>query len=74
MSFKEIFCQDRAIDILQRAFASGRWAHAYIFAGSEGVGKSKTAREWARLLLCEKPVIENGIAEGCGFCPTRKTF
>ena len=68
MSFKDIFCQDRAIDILQRAFASDRWAHAYIFAGPEGIGKFKTAREWARLLLCEKPVIENGIADGCCSC------
>ena len=68
MSFKEIFCQDRAIEILQRAFASGKWAHAYIFAGFEGVGKFKTAREWARLLLCKKPVIENGVADGCGSC------
>ncbi|MFC1794798.1 ATP-binding protein [Planctomycetota bacterium] len=68
MSFKEIFCQDRATDILQRAFASSRWAHAYIFAGPEGIGKFKTAREWARLLLCKKPIIENGIADGCGSC------
>jgi len=68
MSFNEIFCQDRAIDILQRAFASSRWAHAYIFAGPEGIGKFKTAREWARLLLCKKPVMENGIADGCGSC------
>jgi DNA polymerase-3 subunit delta' len=72
MSFKEIFCQDRAIDILQRAFASGKWAHAYIFAGAEGIGKSKTAREWARLLLCKKPVIENGVANGCGSCQSCK--
>src|SRR4030042_4803636 len=68
MSFKEIFCQDRAIDILQRAFASGRWAHAYIFTGPEGIGKFKTAREGARLLLCKNPVIENGFADGCGSC------
>jgi len=74
MSFKEIFCQDRAIDILQRAFASGRWAHAYIFAGTEGIGKFKTAREWARLLLCKNPVIENGIADGCGSCQSCRLF
>ena len=59
MSFKEIFCQDKAIDILQRAFALGKWAHAYIFAGPEGVGKFKTACEWAKLLLCEKPTVGN---------------
>jgi len=74
MSFKEIFCQDRAIEILQRAFASGKWAHAYIFAGFEGVGKFITAREWARLLLCKKPVIENGVADGCGSCEACRLF
>lgn len=74
MSFKEIFCQDRAIEILQRAFASGRWAHAYIFAGKEGVGKFKTACEWARLLLCKNPVIENGFADSCGSCQSCRLF
>jgi len=74
MSFKEIFCQDRAIEILQRAFASGKWAHAYIFAGPEGVGKFKTAAEWARLLLCSKPVIENGFAGSCGQCQSCRLF
>jgi DNA polymerase III gamma/tau subunit len=56
MSLKEIFCQDKAIDILQRAYSSGKWAHAYIFAGPEGVGKFKTACEWAKLLLCQNPI------------------
>jgi DNA polymerase-3 subunit delta' len=74
MSFKGIFCQDRAIDNLQRAFTSGRWAHAYIFAGSEGIGKFKAAYEWARLLLCENPVIEDGFADGCGLCESCRLF
>ena len=43
---------------MQRAFASDKVPHAYIFAGLEGVGKFKTAREWAKLLLCKNP-IEN---------------
>ena len=74
MSFKEIFCQDRAIDILQRAFAARRWAHSYIFAGPEGVGKFKTAREWAKLLGCREPVAENGFAESCGCCESCRLF
>jgi len=57
MSIKEIFCQDKAISILQRALAADKMPHAYIFAGPEGVGKFKTAREWAKLLLCKNPVI-----------------
>jgi len=63
MSLKEIFCQDRAISLLQRAFASGKVPHAYIFAGLEGVGKFKTASQWAKLLLCKEPTIENGFAD-----------
>jgi len=74
MSLKEIFCQDRAIDILQRAFASGRWAHAYIFAGPEGVGKFKTAREWAKLLLCKRPIMEEDFADSCGSCQSCRDF
>ena len=74
MSFKEIFCQDRAVDILQRAYAAGRWAHSYIFAGPEGVGKFKTAREWAKLLGCRVPVTKDGLAESCGSCDSCRLF
>jgi len=63
MSLKEIFCQDKAISILQRGFASDKMPHAYIFAGAEGVGKFKTAREWAKMLLCENPIITAESAE-----------
>ena len=74
MSFREIFCQDKAIDLLQKAFISGRAAHAYIFAGPEGVGKFRTACEWAKLLLCHDPVIDNGFAEGCERCRSCQLF
>ncbi len=74
MSFKEIFCQDKAVDILQRAFALDKWSHAYIFAGAEGVGKFKTAREWAKLLLCEKPIVENNFSDSCGSCRACQLF
>jgi len=47
-------------------------SHAYIFAGAEGVGKFKTAREWAKLLLCKNPInekIENAdFADSCSSC------
>ena len=74
MSFNDIFCQDKAIDILQRAFASDRWAHAYIFAGPEGVGKFKTANAWAKLLLCKEPVVQEGLADSCGSCQSCRLF
>ncbi len=52
MSLRDVLCQERAIGSLRRAVEGGRLAHAYIFAGEEGVGKFTTAREFARMLLC----------------------
>jgi len=78
MSLKEIFCQDKAIGLLQRAFTAGKMPHAYIFAGPEGVGKYKTAWEWAKLLLCKNPVAEkiNGgdFSDSCGSCQSCRLF
>ena len=78
MSLKEIFCQDKAIGILQRAFTVDKVAHAYIFAGIEGVGKFKTAREWAKLLLCKNPVATKAdggdFADSCGSCESCVLF
>ena len=74
MSLKEIFCQDKAITILQRALAAGKVPHAYIFAGQEGIGKFKTAREWAKVLLCENPAVENNFTDSCGLCRPCRLF
>jgi DNA polymerase III delta' subunit len=74
MSLKEIFCQDRVISILQRAYASGKVPHAYIFAGQDGVGKFTTAREFGKLLLCKNPVVEDGFADSCGVCESCRVF
>jgi DNA polymerase-3 subunit delta' len=78
MSIRQIFCQEQAITALQRALAAKRVAHAYIFAGPEGVGKLKTAREWAKLLLCRDKLHqtdESGrFSDSCGRCPSCKTF
>ena len=78
MSLKEIFCQDGALRFLQKAFAIDKVPHAYIFAGPEGVGKCKTACEWAKLLLCKNPIIEriegSDFADSCGLCQSCRLF
>jgi DNA polymerase-3 subunit delta' len=78
MSLRDIFCQDRALGLLQRAHAADRCAHAYIFAGLDGVGKYTTARQWAKLLLCKDPVIEKRgsepFADSCGLCDSCTLF
>jgi DNA polymerase-3 subunit gamma/tau len=57
--------QDAITRTLRNALASGRVAHAYLFAGPRGVGKTTTARLLARALLCP----ERTEAEACGACP-----
>ena len=68
MSIKDIYCQNKAVSSLQRAFAADRVAHAYIFAGAEGIGKFKTAQAWAKLLLCKNKTQEDGFFDSCGHC------
>jgi DNA polymerase-3 subunit delta' len=48
--------------------------HAYIFAGAEGIGKFKTAREWAKLLLCKNPAAKDGFADSCDNCQSCRLF
>ncbi len=59
---------------MQKAYAAGKVPHAYIFVGQEGVGKLKTAREFAKLLLCKKPITENNFPDSCGVCESCRSF
>ncbi len=69
MSFQEILCQERAVGLLQRAYTGGKDAHAYLFAGPDGVGRYKTAMQWSKLLLCEAPREVEGLGhDSCDQC------
>jgi DNA polymerase III delta' subunit len=74
MPLKNIFCQDKAISILQRAYIAEKLPHACIFAGPDGVGRFSTAREWAKLLLCDSPVKNDHFADSCGNCRSCRKF
>ncbi|MBN1787578.1 MAG: DNA polymerase III subunit delta' [Sedimentisphaerales bacterium] len=74
MNLSEIFCQDKAVNSLQRAYACGRLPHAYIFAGADGVGKFCTAGTWSKLLLCYSPIIKDNFADSCGKCESCRCF
>ncbi len=63
-AFDAVVGQDAITRTLRNALASGRIAHAYLFAGPRGVGKTTTARLLARALLCP----ERTGAEPCGKC------
>ena len=52
-TFEEVVGQPQVVQTLQNALKKGRYAHAYIFSGPRGVGKTTTARILARALNCE---------------------
>ncbi len=64
-AFDAVVGQDAITRTLRNALASGRIAHAYLFAGPRGVGKTTTARLLAKALLCP----ERRDADACGVCP-----
>ncbi len=59
MVFDDVVGQSHVTNTLRNAIASKRVAHAYIFSGTRGCGKTTTARIFARALNCLHPVDQN---------------
>jgi len=64
-NFSELAGQEHVSRTLQNAIDSGRVAHAFLFTGARGVGKTSTARIMAKTLNCERGVTH----EPCNVCP-----
>jgi DNA polymerase III subunit gamma/tau len=68
--FDAVVGQDPVTRTLRNALSSGRVAHAYLFTGPRGVGKTTTARLLAKALAC---TARSG-PEACGACPSCQDF
>ena len=65
-TFDEVIGQDHIARTLKKAIESGRIAHAYLFCGTRGTGKTSTARILAKCLNCEKS--DGPTSEPCNKC------
>ena len=70
MKFSDVVGQDALTTTLRNTVKSGKLAHAYLFCGPRGVGKTTCARIFAKAINCLSP---NG-AEACNECESCRSF
>ena len=71
MTFDSVVGQEALTTTLKNAVKSGKLAHAYLFCGPRGVGKTTCARIFAKAINCETPTEER---EECNHCESCQAF
>ena len=70
-SFGTLIGQDNIAQTLKNSILRGQLAHAYLFCGPRGVGKTTTARIFAKMINCSSPSED---MEPCGTCESCLSF
>jgi DNA polymerase III subunit gamma/tau len=71
-TFDEVVGQNHIAQTLKKAISSGRIAHAYLFCGTRGTGKTSTARILAKCLNCQS--ADHAVIEPCNKCDSCKSI
>ena len=71
MSFDTVVGQAALTTTLKNAVKSGKLAHAYLFCGPRGVGKTTCARIFAKAINCQNPTADG---EACNVCESCQSF
>ena len=71
MTFDSVVGQSALTTTLKKSIQTGHLAHAYLFCGPRGVGKTTCARIFAKTINCLSP---NADGEACGECESCKAF
>ena len=71
MTFDSVVGQSALTTTLKNAVQSGKLAHAYLFCGPRGVGKTTCARIFAKVINCLNPTPSG---DACGECESCKAF
>ena len=71
MTFDTVVGQEALTTTLKNAVKSGKLAHAYLFCGPRGVGKTTCARIFAKAINCQNPTEEG---EACNECESCQSF
>ncbi|MCK4261509.1 DNA polymerase III subunit delta' [bacterium] len=64
MPFSNVIGQERIIKLIKNSLKDGRIAHAYLFVGPDGIGKTMVAKTLAQALNCPR-----ADSDACGRCP-----
>jgi len=70
-TFSSVVGQKALTATLRNAIQTGRLAHAYLFCGSRGVGKTTCARIFAKTINCANPTADG---DPCNECPSCRAF
>jgi len=67
-TFKSVVGQEALTTTLKNAIAGNKLAHAYLFSGPRGVGKTTCARIFAKTINCLNPAADHEACNQCESC------